>query len=84
MSVELEREGLPTAMISALPPVALDLGANRVVRGVKIPHPCGDPALEAEQGAALRERIVRGALAALSTRVDRPTIFEAADATRAG
>ena len=39
MSVELERRGLPTAMISALPPVAMELGANRVVRGVKIRIP---------------------------------------------
>ena len=36
MTVEMERRGLPVAMISALPPVALELGANRVVRGVKI------------------------------------------------
>jgi betaine reductase len=67
-------------MISALPPVALELGANRVVRGVKIPHPCGDPALDLQQGAALRRRIVGGALAALSTSIARPTIFEPADA----
>ena len=84
MSVELERQGLPTAMISALPPVALELGANRVVRGVKIPHPCGDPTLDAAQDAVLRERIVRGALSALATRVEHPTMFEATDAVGAG
>jgi glycine reductase len=76
MSVEIERLGLPTAMISALPPVALELGANRVVRGVKIPHPCGDPALPPDEDAALRLRIVRGALNALAASVERPTIFE--------
>jgi glycine reductase len=80
----LERLGLPTAMISALPPVALELGANRVVRGVKIPHPCGDPGLDAALDAALRRRIVGGALVALSSAVARPTIFEPCDAPGAG
>jgi glycine reductase len=70
-------------MISALPPVALELGANRVVRGVKIPHPCGDPSLDAAQDAALRQRIVCGALTALQTSLTRPTIFEPADASGA-
>jgi glycine reductase len=68
MAVEIERRGLPVAMISALPPVALELGANRVVRGVKIPHPCGE-----ERSA--RDEIVSRALDALATPVDRPTIF---------
>jgi betaine reductase len=76
MSVELERRGLPTAMISALPPVALELGANRVVRGVKIPHPCGDPTLDAAADRALRLGIVGGALHALAEAVTEPTIFE--------
>jgi glycine reductase complex component B subunit gamma len=75
MSVELERRGLPVAMISALPPVALELGANRVIRGVKIPHPCGDPAVDAEHGLAIRREIVERALRALATSIDRATIF---------
>ena len=75
MSVELERLGLPVAMISALPPVALELGANRVVRGVKIPHPCGEPTADPEQDRAVRLEIVQRALRALSTPVERPTIF---------
>jgi glycine reductase len=79
MSVELERRGLPTAVISALPPVALELGANRVVRGVKIPHPCGDPAADASTDRNLRLRIVRTALAALAQTMTRPTIFEPAE-----
>jgi glycine reductase len=68
MAVEIERRGLPVAMVSALPPVALELGANRVIRGVKIPHPCGEE-------RATRDEIVSRALAALATPVERPTIF---------
>ena len=71
-------------MISALPPVALELGANRVVRGVKIPHPCGDPGLDAAADAMLRRRIVGGALTALGAAITRPTIFEPTDAPGAG
>jgi glycine reductase len=75
MAVEMERRGLPVAMISALPPVALELGANRVVRGVKIPHPVGEPNADAERDSAVRLEIVSRALKALSTHADTPTIF---------
>lgn len=63
-------------MISALGPVALDLGANRVIRGVKIPHPCGDPTLDPARDRALRLGLVRGALRSLATKLDRATIFD--------
>jgi glycine reductase len=63
-------------MISALGPVALELGANRVVRGVKIPHPCGDPTLDPARDHALRVGLVRGALRALSTKLEKASIFE--------
>jgi len=75
MAVEIERRGLPVAMISALPPVALELGANRVIRGVKIPHPCGEPDGDPAHDRAVREEIVSRALVALATRIERPTIF---------
>jgi betaine reductase len=63
-------------MISALGPVASDLGANRVVRGVKIPHPCGDPSLDVAGDHALRVRLVRGSLKAISTGVEQAAIFD--------
>ncbi len=63
-------------MISALGPVAADLGANRVVRGVKIPHPCGDPSLDAAGDHELRLRLVRGSLKAISTTLEQAAIFD--------
>jgi glycine reductase len=63
-------------MISALGPVASELGANRVVRGVKIPHPCGDPSLDAAGDHDLRVRLVRGSLKALSTTIEQAAIFD--------
>ncbi len=63
-------------MITALGPVASELGANRVVRGVKIPHPCGDPTLERSRDRALRIGLIRGSLRALATKLDKAEIFE--------
>jgi betaine reductase len=63
-------------MISALGPVASDLGANRVVRGIKIPHPCGDPSLDLAGDHDLRLRLVRGSLKAISTALDQAAIFD--------
>jgi glycine/betaine/sarcosine/D-proline reductase family selenoprotein B len=63
-------------VISALPPLAMQAGANRVVQGVKIEHVCGDPALPADQDADLRRRLVETGLRALATPVERPTLFD--------
>ena len=65
-------------MISALGPVASDLGANRVVRGVKIPHPCGDPSLDPSGDHALRVGLARAALRALATQLDAAALFDRA------
>jgi glycine reductase len=62
-------------MISALPAIALQAGGNRVVKGVKIEHVCGDPGLGPTGDAALRRRIVERALEAVQTPVTSPTLF---------
>ncbi len=76
MSKEIERAGIPVVVISALPPLALQAGANRVVQGVKIEHVCGDPALSPVADQALRRRLVLRALQALETPVESPTLFQ--------
>lgn len=63
-------------MVTALGPVASDLGANRVVRGVKIPHPCGDPSLEPRRDHELRVGLVRASLRALGTKLDASAMFD--------
>lgn len=55
--------------------VSTQIGANRVVTGTKIPHPCGDPYLSKEDDLALRREIVTCALHALETEVDESTVF---------
>lgn len=61
--------------ITAMSMMAKQLGANRVVTGTKIPHPCGDPSLPPAADKALRRKIVDCALTALQSDVDSPTIF---------
>lgn len=52
------------------------IGANRIVAGRKVIHPCGDPDLSEEADLALRREIVNTAFKALQTEVDEPTIFK--------
>ena len=62
-------------MISAIYELALTTGANRVVRGARIEHVCGDPQLGAEKDYAYGMQIVRTALHAVATPVEGPTLF---------
>ena len=72
---EIEKEGMPVAHITAMSMMAKQLGVNRVVNGVKVPHPCGNPILSIEDDKALRREILKCAVAAIQTDVSRPTIF---------
>lgn len=75
ISKELDRAGLPVAMISAMYPVAEQVGASRIVKAVAIPHPCGDPSLPAELDGQLRREIIATALKALEEKVESSTVF---------
>ncbi len=63
-------------MISAIYTFALTTGANRVIRGARIEHVCGDPALSPETDYAFGMRIVTTALEALTVAVPAPTLFD--------
>ena len=56
-------------------PVAVMVGANRIVPAAGIIHPLGNAELTPEDEKALRRRIVERALAALRTEVAEPTVF---------
>ena len=56
-------------------PVAVMVGANRVVPAAGIIHPLGNAELSPEDEKTLRRRIVEKALKALETEVARPTVF---------
>ena len=78
MGKEFEKAGLPVAIISAMYPVVEQVRGIRIVKGVSIPHPCGDPSLPQELDARLRREIVQTALKALEADVNGPTLFSPA------
>jgi glycine reductase len=75
ISKELDRAALPVAIVSAMYPIAEQVGASRIVKAVSIPHPCGDPSLPPELDRQLRRQIITMALKALETKVEAPTVF---------
>ena len=64
--------------ITALPTIAQMVGANRILHGVSIAHPTGDPGLTVGDELALRVRIVARALQMLATEVEPGTVWEVA------
>ena len=66
------------AFITALPTIGQMVGANRIVRGVAITHPTGDPSLEGPDERALRRHVVERALEILTAEVDARTVWEVA------
>jgi glycine reductase len=58
-------------------PVAVMVGANRIVPAAGIIHPLGNAELAPDEEKALRRRIVEQALQALQADVAEPTVFKA-------
>lgn len=77
MTREFERKGFTIVQITALVTIAQRMGVNRIVEGVGIPHPFGDPRLPKEAELEQRIQLLEAALAALRTQVTGPTIFRA-------
>lgn len=75
MYKEVERAGLPVVHVCTVTPISLTVGANRIVPAVAIPHPLGNPKLNAAEEYHLREKIVDEALRALQTEVTEQTVF---------
>lgn len=76
MVKEIERAGLPVVHICTVTPISMTVGANRIVPAIAIPHPLGNPVLDAAEEKSLRRGIVEKALNALTTEVEDQTIFE--------
>lgn len=77
LSKVMEKEmNVPVVQVAATPPIPKTVGSNRIVPGVAIPHPLGNPDLPFEKEKVLRGRIVEEALNALQTEVQTQTIFK--------
>jgi glycine reductase len=77
LAKEFEREGIPTVFVTALPTIAQMVGANRIVRGLAITNPTGDPSLEPGDEPAMRIALVRRPLDMLATDFEPRTVWEA-------
>ena len=75
MAKEFERQGIPTAFISTIVPLAESIGPNRIIPGRAITHPLGDPTLPRDEEKALRRKLVERALDALQTEIQAQTVF---------
>lgn len=62
--------------MASIVPISLTVGANRIVPAVAIPHPLGNPALPEDEERELRLNLVKKALRALQTEVEKQTVFE--------
>lgn len=62
--------------ICTVTPISMTVGANRIVPGISIPHPAGNPHVSREEELKIREKIVRTALKALETEITEQTVFE--------
>jgi len=75
MVKEIERVGIAVVHVCTVVPISLTVGANRIVAAVAIPHPLGDPELDSEREKALRAKLIKKALTALTTEVDDQRVF---------
>lgn len=69
LAKEIERAGIPTVYVTALPTIAIMIGVNRAVHAPAITHPFG-------MDEAERRRIVERALELLETEVEPLTVWE--------
>ena len=68
--------GIPTVFVTALPTIASMVGANRILHGVSITHPTGDPSRSPGEEHLLRRAIVERALEMLEAPVSGRTVWE--------
>lgn len=63
-------------IITALPDVARNIGTPRIVQGVAITNPTGDPKKSAEGEVQLRRDLVLRCIRAAHTPIENPTLFQ--------
>lgn len=72
----IEKYGIPVVHMATVVPISLTIGANRIVPGIGIPYPLGDPTQGEADSKKIRKKLVRRALKALQTPVNEQTVFE--------
>jgi glycine reductase len=72
----LEEAGIPSVLVTAMVAVGSQVGAPRIVRGTRIPHPLGDPTLSLDMERNLRRKLLLKAFDAIREPVEQSTVFE--------
>jgi betaine reductase len=68
--------GIPVVQIATIVPIMLTVGANRIIPGVAIPYPVGDPSRGKEGDRMVRREILERAIKAIQTPIGEQTIFK--------
>lgn len=63
-------------LVTAMTPLAKQVGANRIVKAVKIPHPWGDPNVSAVKNMEIEAKIFEAAVDLFQKEVTGPTIVQ--------
>ncbi len=61
--------------MTTLTTLATDMRANRIIAGVRIPHPVSDPTVAPDKEIEVRMAIAERALDVLTKSVEGPTVF---------
>lgn len=61
--------------MTTLTSLATDVKANRIVAGVRIPHPVSNPTVAPDREIEVRTAFAKRALEVLTIPVDGPTVF---------
>jgi glycine reductase len=67
---EIERIGIPAVLITTLVPTAQMLRANRIVQGIGITNPLGNPRVTLREEKELRKKILCSALRLLTETIE--------------
>lgn len=75
MTKEIERVGIPTVHMCSIVPISQTVGANRIVPTIAIPYPLGNPELPLNEEKELRKDLLKKALTAIQTKIEKQSIF---------
>lgn len=63
---EIERVGIPAVLITTLLPTAKLVGANRIVQGIAVTNPMGNPKVSNKEEKAIRKEMLESAFELLT------------------
>lgn len=72
---EFDKAGIPAVQLCNLVPVALTVGANRILPTLSIPYPLGDPSESLDQQYQTRKKHVLRAIEALGVDIKEQRVF---------